>query len=299
MGVLRVIYVTLPGINGGSPAGPSKSRRVLEVCMHRARPTLIVTLILISVLAASGVASAAVMTDTQALRDAVAVEGIMQHEREFQDIADANGDTRASGTQGYTESADYVADQLTAAGYDVTRQEFTYDKFVENSEPVLAPTNPDLDAYTPGEDFQTMEYSGSGDVTAQLQAVGGIVIPSPGGSTSGCSPEDFAGFTPGSIALIQRGTCNFRVKVENAEAAGAAGVILFNEGNEDPTDDRIGLINGTLDPPRMNIPVVETTFAVGEELYTLLQEGPVEIRLAVDATVVTTPTENVIADTPT
>ncbi len=132
---------------------------------------------------------------------------------------------------------------------------------------MLDPTNPDLPAYTPGDtadaDFYTMDYSGSGGVTAQLQAVGGIIIPSPGGSASGCSADDFAGFTPGSIALIQRGTCTFREKVDNAEAAGAAGVIIFNEGNAVPDDDRVGNLLGTLDPPQADIPVVGTSFAVG------------------------------------
>jgi Zn-dependent M28 family amino/carboxypeptidase len=97
----------------------------------------------------------------------------------------------------------------------------------------------------------------------------------------------------------QRGTCDFRVKAENAEEAGAVGVVIFNEGNEVSDDDRVGLLLGTLDPPEVGIPVVGTTFAVGEELYNLLQEGPVSLRLAVDATVETRTTENVIADTPT
>ncbi len=60
------------------------------------------------------------------LRQAVSVEGIMAHEQNLQNIADANGGTRASGTPGYDASADYVADQLRAAGYDVTIQPFTF-----------------------------------------------------------------------------------------------------------------------------------------------------------------------------
>jgi hypothetical protein len=49
---------------------------------------------------------------------------------------------------------------------------------------------------------------------------------------------------PGGIALIQRGSCNFGVKVLNAQAAGAAGVIIFNEGNSNP--DRTGLLIGSM-----------------------------------------------------
>jgi Zn-dependent M28 family amino/carboxypeptidase len=129
--------------------------------------------------------------------------------------------------------------------------------------------------------------------------VGGIIILSPGGSASGCTAADFAGFTDGNIALIQRGTCTFREKVENAQTAGAAGVVIFNEGNVVPDDDRVGNLFGTLDPPQVDIPVVGTSYEVGTHLYELLQQGSVTLRLSVDATVEATTTENVIADTPT
>ena len=75
--------------------------------------------------------------------------------------------------------------------------------------------------------------------------------------------EDFDGFPAGNIALIQRGSCNFSVKADNAAAAGAAGVIIFNQGNVVEGDDRLGLFAGTLDPPPRDIPVVSTSYAVG------------------------------------
>ena len=57
------------------------------------------------------------------------VNGILQHERAFQRIANDNGGTRASGTPGYDASAEYVADRLRQAGYKVTVQEFTFPFF--------------------------------------------------------------------------------------------------------------------------------------------------------------------------
>nr|WP_275261724.1 M28 family peptidase [Jiangella aurantiaca] len=42
------------------------------------------------------------------------------HLEVLQDIADANGGTRASGTPGYDESLEYVKAQLDAAGYQTT-----------------------------------------------------------------------------------------------------------------------------------------------------------------------------------
>ena len=47
-----------------------------------------------------------------------------------------------------------------------------------------------------------------------------------GSVTDGCEP--LIGFTPGRIALIDRGTCSFVSKVNAAEAAGAVGVIVVN-----------------------------------------------------------------------
>ncbi|WP_020389637.1 M20/M25/M40 family metallo-hydrolase [Kribbella catacumbae] len=241
-----------------------------------------------------GAASAAVPTDTSGLRNAVSAEGALKHAQVFQDIADANGDTRASGTPGYDASADYVADALADAGYLVRRQTFAYELFIETADPVLDITSPDQPAYTPGEDFLTMEYSGAGDVTAAVTAVD-ITIPPAAtpSSTSGCEAADFAGFPAGNIALIQRGTCTFREKVDNAAAAGAVGVIIFNEGQPGRTD----VLSGTLGPPQAAIPAVGTSFAVGQEFYTLLQSGPVTARLAVSAEVQLKDTENIIADT--
>ena len=50
------------------------------------------------------------------------------------------------------------------------------------------------------------------------------------GNALGCNAYP-SGFFTGSIALIKRGTCTFSVKVLNAEAAGAIGVLIY-------TDDR-------------------------------------------------------------
>ena len=44
--------------------------------------------------------------------------------------------------------------------------------------------------------------------------------------TDGCEP--FVGFTPGRIALIDRGGCPFSTKAVNAQGAGAAGAIVIN-----------------------------------------------------------------------
>ena len=95
------------------------------------------------------------------------------------------------------------------------------------------------------------------DRECRAQAGGGIIIPATPtpSSSSGCTAADFSGFA-GKIALIQRGTCNFGVKVLNAQAAGAVGVIIFNEGNPGRTDVFGGsLVDATDTPIVPTIPV--------------------------------------------
>ena len=73
-----------------------------------------------------------------------------------------------------------------------------------------------------GTDYFDMDFSGGGDVTAPVTVVD-VNLAGDRASTSGCEVADFAGFPAGHIALIQRGTCTFAVKVDNAVAAGASG----------------------------------------------------------------------------
>jgi Zn-dependent M28 family amino/carboxypeptidase len=236
---------------------------------------------------------------SEELRDAVSADGVMKHLRKFQQIADNNGDTRSSGTPGYDKSAAYVAKRMEDAGYHVRRQEFEFDDFAEKTEAEFEQTAPTPTEYVYGEDFITADFSGSGDVTAPLEAVDLVLPPGPSASTSnsGCEAADFATFTPGNIALIQRGTCDFAVKVDNAIAAGASGVVLFNEGQEGRTD----LLGATLGAPRRSIPVIGTTFELGEDLANGTLNGPtgITVRLFTDTSSEFVETENVIATSKT
>lgn len=200
-------------------------------------------------------ALAATGTNSGALRSAVTAGNIMDHLGALQAIADANGGNRAAGTSGYEASAEYIEGQLEAAGYDPVRQVFTYEQY-QTVGASLQRLTPSAKEYAYGGDmdgFWDMEYSGEGDVTASLTAVD-INLAGDRASTSGCETADFTGFLAGNIALIQRGTCTFRVKADNAAAAGAVGVIIFNQGNVVPGDDRPGLFGGTLDLPQAESP---------------------------------------------
>ncbi len=230
--------------------------------------------------------------NSKRLRDAVTVNGILGHERVFQRIANANGGTRASGTPGYAASANYVKDTLRNAGYDVTEQEFTFPFFRTLAPATLQQTAPATTTYT----TDTFEYSGSGDVTGEVVPIDLVIpaTPTPS-STSGCEATDFpaAGTTP-AVALIQRGACDFSVKVENAVAAGYDAVIIFNEGQP----GREELFVGTLGRP-FTVPVVALSYAEAVQLYTADQASPVTVRVTTRTeTDLAAKTTNVFAETP-
>ena len=170
--------------------------------------------------------------DSTNLRNALTVKNIRAHQRVLQRIANRNDDTRASGTPGYEASADYVARTLAKSGYIVTRQEFPFPFFEELSDAEFARVTPDARSYALGTDFATMEYSGSapGGVTGALASVDLALPPGaePNTSTSGCETEDFRNFPAGAVALLQRGTCPFGTKAENAQAAGAIVAMTSN-----------------------------------------------------------------------
>lgn len=102
---------------------------------------------LAALLSGTGTATAVDEVNTTKLRRAVTVNGILQHERVFQRIANANGGTRASGTPGYDASADYVARKLRRAGYRVTLQRFTFPFYREISPGVTAQVTPNAVSY--------------------------------------------------------------------------------------------------------------------------------------------------------
>lgn len=195
--------------------------------------------------------TASAVTDTSKLRKHVRVEAIVKYMGALERIADANEGTRASGTPGYTASVDYIVPWLQDKGYQVTVQTFPFAYFQEVAEPQLSRVAPSPQDYVGGTDFDTMTYSGSGDVTANVQAVDTTATPS-ATSTSGCETSDFLGFVPGRIALVQRGTCTFGQKAQNAQAAGASAVVIFNRG----TTGFGGLLVGTLGSPGFTIPVL-------------------------------------------
>jgi Zn-dependent M28 family amino/carboxypeptidase len=244
--------------------------------------------VLVSLVLVGGSAIAADPSESKGFRKGVTVAGIRQHQQALQDIADDNDDTRSSGTPGYQESVDYVVGRLEDAGYDPVVQPFDFAFYQQLAPSTFARTAPNPRTYVEGAsaEYAAMTYSGSGDVTANVTHVtdaGGAIV------GNGCEAADFAGYAVGTIALIQRGGCTFKIKATNAQAAGAAGVVIYN--------NVAGPLNGTLGSPGQTIPVVGTLQSIGEENVALLGSGPVTFHLATSTESEVRETYNVIAET--
>lgn len=163
---------------------------------------------------------------------------------------------RDTGTAGYAASVAYVAQLMRKAGYAVTIQQYVYKKSEVEGTPLFRSGGR---GYGLERDWYVARLSGAGRLTARVAA--------PAGSATGCAPADLAGFTRGDVALLRTGECDFDSQVENAEAAGAAAVILYAD------DPRRGAYEARLiDSAR--IPVIGVVSpAVGLDLLQRYRSG--------------------------
>jgi minor extracellular serine protease Vpr len=88
----------------------------------------------------------------------------------------------------------------------------------------------------------------------------------PSSTADGCAAADFAGVPAGSAVLIRRGTCSFYQKSFNAQNAGAAAVVLYN--------NVAGRINPTVaGSPPITIPVVAVSDTEGVAINNAINSG--------------------------
>jgi subtilisin family serine protease len=94
---------------------------------------------------------------------------------------------------------------------------------------------------------------------------------SAGSVRDACEPVQNGDDLDGRIALIERGGCEFTVKLMHAEEAGAIGVVVYNNTSDDPT-----VMNG--DVGSVDIPAVMIGAADGDFLLDVLAGGD-EVRV--------------------
>lgn len=247
---------------------------------------------LILLLACSAPPSETGATDTgvhlgDGLVERIELGRLEDHLVALQGHADDHQGTRLAGTGGYEAGLDWAESIWSDAGLSPVRQAFLHLIFEQLSEPLLswdgAPDQPEI---------ETFQNSPPGEVLAVLHGVDLLLPPgAENSSTSGCESSDFDGFPAGAIALMQRGTCTFSAKVANAQAAGAAAAIIFNEGQPGRED----AVQGSLDGGALSIPAIGASFALGEALAAI---GTTEVQLRVDTRLEEITVHNLLIDLP-
>lgn len=180
---------------------------------------------------------------------------------------------RPSGAPAFLQAVEYVEGHLRSLGYEVERQPFTF-LFFEARRVTLRLAGPDGEAFRPS----VLEYSAA----TSPQGIEAPLVHAGVGR-----PEELqrAG-VGGRVALVQRGEFTFREKAENAAAAGAIGVVIYN--TQPGPAPRVTLVT----PSR--VPAVMISQEEGERLLALLGQGPVRVHLRVDTVVEERTTWNVI-----
>ncbi|KAI8318318.1 subtilisin-like protein, partial [Martensiomyces pterosporus] len=109
---------------------------------------------------------------------------------------------------------------------------------------------------TPGNSKYQFTFESPTELVAPLDSTG---------SNEGCAP--YAGNFTNKILLVKRGSCTFVEKAQNAQAAGAAGVLVYNY--------EVELMSPTSVSPNVTIPLVVIKSDDGEAILNALKQGKV------------------------
>jgi Zn-dependent M28 family amino/carboxypeptidase len=213
-----------------------------------------------------------------ALHGRVTVDAMMAHLTKLQDIAKANGNTRAVGTPGYDASVNYVVGKLRDKGFEV--QTVQFDARVFHSDPgSVTVADKKFEA-------RALEYS---PATPPVGVTGPLVAV-PVDASPGCNASDYDNLpVNGAVVLVDRGTCPFTQKESTAAQRGAVAVVVADNVVEEQMG---GTLGETTD---VKIPVVSVTKADGALLRTTV--GPATVQLSAETK--TVQARNVIAQTKT
>src|SRR5580693_10632900 len=193
------------------------------------------------------------------LRGRVTTDAMMAHLTKLQDIANANGNTRAVGTPGYDASVDYVVGKLRDKGFDVQTVQF---------------------------DARVLEFT----LATPPVGVTGPLVAVPVDASPGCNASDYDDLPiNGAVVLVDRGTCPFAQKENAAVQRGAVAMVIADNVVEEHMG---GTLGETTD---VKIPVVSVTKSDGALLRTTV--GPATVKLSAETK--TMQARNVIAQTKT
>jgi len=244
------------------------------------RPLTVATVVLATLLGGCSSAPPPAADLARELSDKVGVDGMFEHLRKLQEIADANGGSRSEGTPGYDASVDYVAQTLRDRGFDVETPE--YERLG-----VASPGKPTLTVA--GRDYPVDQAS--------------LLTPTPAGGLravtlrpqrpAGCSAADYGNRKmAGAIAIVDDTRCSIADKHDAAAAKGAVGLLVVS----DPRTP--GSPQGLFTPgyyERLKMP----TAVVDPAANTALRRTSAPVRLVLDAKAAMVKSRNVVAQTKT
>jgi Zn-dependent M28 family amino/carboxypeptidase len=213
-----------------------------------------------------------------ALRGRVSADAMMAHLSKLQDIAKANGNTRAVGTPGYDASVDYVVGKLRDKGFDV--QTVQFEAHVFHSDPgSVSIGDRTVEA-------RALEFS----LATPPIGVTGPLVTVPVDGSLGCNASDYGSLpVNGAVVLVDRGTCPFAQKEAAAVQRGAVAMIVADNVVEEQMGGTLG------EDTDVKIPVVGVSKADGAALR--LTSGPATVKLSADTKIMQA--RNVIAQTKT
>jgi Zn-dependent M28 family amino/carboxypeptidase len=258
----------------------------LSAMAKKSKPLLIAVAVVAAIALAAGCASCDPAQPLKrisgpdfaaALRGRVSTDAMMAHLSKLQDIANANGHTRAVGTPGYDASVDYVVGKLRDKGFDVQTMQFEARVF--HSDPgSVAVGDATFDA-------RALEYS----LATSPIGVTGPLVTAPDESP-GCNASDYGSLpVNGAVVLVDRGTCPFAQKEAAAVQRGAVAMVVADNVVEEHMGGTLG------EDTDVKIPVVSMTKADGAALR--LTSGPATVKLSAETK--TMQARNIIAQTKT
>ena len=163
---------------------------------------------------------------------------------------------REATTEGELAAAEFIAGELQSFGYDAEVRSFNL-QVIDDSEPWLRVTS-DGDREI---EALFMFRTGFGDTEGNLVHAG-----------LGMEDDFPESGLNGAVALIERGELDFENKVQNAVAAGASAVIIYNNVPDN--------FSGTLQS-QSEVPVLSLSQDDGQALATMIESGEATVRVRV------------------
>lgn len=231
--------------------------------------------------AAFGAAQSTQNLTAEALMDAVSIDDLLAYERTLEGFAYSSATrNRLIGTPGHEETVQYLYNTVSSLGYDVYLQPFNT---------ISSQGNASLTVNGVDQGAEYFDLSPGGSVTDAVI----VAIPN-----LGCNASDFdPTAVGGNIALISRGTCQFGLKSAYAGAAGAVGVVIYNNA---PGNVSGGTLSEPSRPEGPYPPSVSISQEAGQVILAAIQNSTtVTGTLQVDAVINNITTNNVIAQTKT